>query len=99
MLNHSNVSQLISEPTRFRQNQQPSILDLLLTTDPDLISQVNVGDPIGISDHCGITFDIQVLVYNTPKIEIKLIKKYLLLLLGNDDLAGHDWSSIGDLIM
>jgi hypothetical protein len=95
-LNHNNVSQLISEPTRFRQNQQPSILDLLLTTDADLISQVTVGDPIGISDHCRITFDIQVLVYNTHKIEIKTYKKISYASV-NDDLAGHDWSSFYQL--
>jgi hypothetical protein len=47
-----------AETARYRKTPQ---IIYILTTDPDLISQVNVGDPIGISDHCRITFDIQVL--------------------------------------
>src|SRR5699024_9647006 len=54
ILNNNNVTQLINEHTRYRNLQKPNILDLLLVTDPNLISKVEVGGPVGISDHCSI---------------------------------------------
>jgi endonuclease/exonuclease/phosphatase family metal-dependent hydrolase len=48
---NSSLWQLVSEPTRFRQNRNPSTLDLILVNDPALVSQVDYLSPIGKSDH------------------------------------------------
>ncbi|RZC38973.1 hypothetical protein BDFB_010704, partial [Asbolus verrucosus] len=42
---------IITDFTRFRLTQNPSLIDLLMTSDPDLISSVEIADHVGISDH------------------------------------------------
>ena len=37
---NSHVIQLANEPTRFRLNQQPSILDLIMTSDRNLLGNL-----------------------------------------------------------
>uniref|UniRef100_A0A6P7FIN3 Uncharacterized protein LOC114330746 n=1 Tax=Diabrotica virgifera virgifera TaxID=50390 RepID=A0A6P7FIN3_DIAVI len=56
---NSNLIQLITEPTRFRTNNQPSTLDLVLINDEQLISSLEISSPIGKSDHAVITAHIQ----------------------------------------
>ena len=48
-------------PTRYGQSQ-PSLLDLILTNEPYLVSQVRPLPPLGRSDHVTILFDLD---YNT----------------------------------
>lgn len=55
----SGIHQLVMEPTRFRENQRPSVLDLLLTNDPDLVSGITFMPPLGKSDHVCITGKLQ----------------------------------------
>ena len=45
------VTQHVTEPTRSN-----AVLDLVMTRDPDLISSVNVTEPLGGSDHNMVTF-------------------------------------------
>ena len=45
------LKQLVRQPTRYRARHEPSILDLVLTTNPDLISKVIHKPGIGKSDH------------------------------------------------
>lgn len=56
----SPLSQLISEPTRYRQNQEPSTLDLLLTNDASIISDITYSPQIGCSDHITVSATIQI---------------------------------------
>lgn len=44
----SNLFQLITEPTRFRTNNEPSILDLILTNDESIITGHEILPPVGI---------------------------------------------------
>lgn len=59
-LNDTNLTQLISSLTRFRADDTPSLLDLLLTSEPALVTPPVTGAPIGRSDHAVITTTIQV---------------------------------------
>ncbi|XP_057310035.1 uncharacterized protein LOC130648032 [Hydractinia symbiolongicarpus] len=44
-------NQLITKPTRGRGNNNPSILDLVITNDDDFIETCNTFSPLGKSDH------------------------------------------------
>ena len=47
------------ENTRFRTDQEPSLLDLLFTNDDMMISDLSYEQPIGKSDHVVLTFNFQ----------------------------------------
>lgn len=59
VLSDSGISQLITEPTRFRDGQQPSTLDLVLVNEMDLVSDISYHPPLGRSDHVCIMSRIQ----------------------------------------
>ena len=45
------LSQLITEPTRSRGTDNPSTLDLVLTTEEDMVASTKIEAPLGKSDH------------------------------------------------
>jgi hypothetical protein len=49
--------QHIKEPTRFREGQSPTLDDLILTNEEAMIDNIEVGTPLGKSDHAVLTFD------------------------------------------
>lgn len=49
--------QHISEPTRYRENQTPNLLDLIITKDQNDIENINILPSLGVSDHVLIKFD------------------------------------------
>ena len=51
--------QLITEPTRYRSGQEPSLLDLIMTSDDNLISNIDLKAPLGKSDHVVIEFSVE----------------------------------------
>ena len=51
--------QHVQEPTRHRANQKKNLLDLVFTTD-DSVENVNLETPLGNSDHCAISFEVQI---------------------------------------
>ena len=53
------LTQHIMEPTRYRVNQVPHLLDLIFTNEDEMVNNYNVKDPLGKSDHCLITFTYQ----------------------------------------
>jgi hypothetical protein len=56
--------QHVTRPTRYRENQEPSLLDLLLSNDRDIISDIQYTAALGKSDHVTLLFDIQCSVDN-----------------------------------
>ena len=46
--------QHISSPTRFRGNQKPSLLDLIISSNEGDVSNLKLHAPLGKSDHCVI---------------------------------------------
>ncbi|MBM6549305.1 hypothetical protein H7673_10630 [Streptococcus dysgalactiae subsp. equisimilis] len=61
----NNLSQLVTFPTRVpdRSEEHAHTLDLLLTSNPSLISDLSHSPPLGSSDHCLITFSVQIPTY------------------------------------
>ena len=51
------IHQHISKPTRIRGNNDPSLLDLVLSDEPLQVSNIKHHAPLGNSDHCVITFN------------------------------------------
>lgn len=58
----SDWHQVVTQATRFRTNQTPSLLDLVMTNEEELITNVDYLPPIGKSDHCIISFHVQYLI-------------------------------------
>ena len=50
--------QSVDEATRFRDGQTPSLLDLIVTSEENLVKNIALGCPFGKSDHVTIRFDI-----------------------------------------
>jgi len=48
--------QHVDEPTRFCEPNEPSLLDLIITNDINSIDSVNSLEPLGKSDHIGLSF-------------------------------------------
>lgn len=71
----SNFTQLIKQPTRFRTGHTPNLLDLLLTTDVNSIDLIDILNPIGVSDHSTIKFNLQFLLYHEKKEEVRTFVK------------------------
>ena len=55
----------VRQPTRFRDGQNPSALDWVLTDKQDSISHLQVEPPLGKSDHGVISFNLDVSSNNT----------------------------------
>lgn len=45
------LTQWVHEKTRFRNNEEPSRLDLIFTKEPDIVNKLEYKTPIGKSDH------------------------------------------------
>ena len=67
------ITQHITIPTRYRNNQTPSVLDLILSIDQYAVSNVTSLSPLGKSDHIVISFEF--LCYHS--VECINVPKYL----------------------
>ena len=52
------MTQHVSEPTRGRNGEDPSILDLVISNDPNITSEISYEAPLGKSDHACLKFNI-----------------------------------------
>ena len=50
--------QHITEPTRYRENEPPNLLDLILTSEEGMIRNLTYHPPLGESDHIVIRFEL-----------------------------------------
>ena len=57
MFTEKGWTQHIRQPTRFREGQRSSLLDLIITNHAHLIDTVHHSAPLGKSDHMTLTFD------------------------------------------
>ena len=58
-LNHimkSFWTQIVDSPTRIRGTENPSLLDLIITNNPDMINEIAYDSPLGNSDHLTLNF-------------------------------------------
>ena len=51
LLINSHFHQYVSQPTRYRVNQTPSTLDLVISSDDNSLTNLEYASLIGISDH------------------------------------------------
>jgi len=51
------LTQHVNFPTRYRNDQIPSLLDLILSTDQHVVTDLASLPPLGKSDHIVISFD------------------------------------------
>ncbi|KAG5897109.1 hypothetical protein JTB14_014097 [Gonioctena quinquepunctata] len=89
----SNPFQLITEPTRFRINNEPSVLDLIFTNDENIVTYYEILPPVGLSDHA--------VIYATTQLNIHMPNKYgteVFKIIDFDQLFGElsaiDWISL-----
>ena len=61
----------VTNPTRFREGQKPTMDDLVFVNEESLISDIEYGDPLGKSDHLSLSFELYV-----PKVKTKENSKY-----------------------
>jgi hypothetical protein len=92
---NTNLQQLILEPTRYRCGQRPSLLDLLLCNENNLIYDISLTSPIGKSDHVVIEYKLQLLIDKKPKQFLKHLNiiNYINL---KERLKSTDWSLVFD---
>ncbi len=70
-LEENYISQMVSEPTR-----QNNILDLVITTQDNLVSNVTVGEHFGSSDHKLVRIDIRAQTWVTEnKVKVPNFKR------------------------
>ena len=67
-LNDHFMYQHVTTATRFRINQNPNILDLVLTNEEHMIPDgVTTESPLGVSDHSLLSFSFQCYTKQKPK--------------------------------
>ena len=52
------LHQHVTEPTRYRQNESPSLLDLIISSEEGMVYDLNYDPPLGESDHLCLTFKL-----------------------------------------
>ena len=87
-----NLNQLITKPTRIRQNQAPSQTDLIFTNDLHLLTNIEYLPPLGKSDHLTIASKLQIHVTQAKNGIIKRINRTNYDKVRND-LALISWNS------
>ena len=66
--------QHVDEPTRWRGADQPSLIDLVITNEENMISNLEYHAPLGRSDHAVITMKLN--CYVEKEVEMVTRKKY-----------------------
>ena len=72
--------------TRFRDNQSPSLLDLVFSSDELLLNNIEQISPLGKSDHVSIIFDLQCYTQSSKHCSVN----YEVM---NHELSAIDWLS------
>ena len=85
------LHQFVDFHTRYRDKQNPSLLDLVFANDELLIENINQFSPVGRSDHLIITFNIVCVVNQTNNSTTKYLFDRGDYLSMNMDLSSVDW--------
>ncbi|KAH0813908.1 hypothetical protein GEV33_008883 [Tenebrio molitor] len=89
---HCVVYDALEECTRFRSGQNPTLLDLIFISNPDLATNLNYLPPVGKSDHVLLEFNIQVAISISPK-KASVTKTFLDFDKLNHLLSSVDWEN------
>ena len=93
--------QHVNKPTRYRDGQVPSLLDLVMTNEEGMIEDMQFLPGLGKSDHCVIVFDF---IAYTPNVETVHSRKQYNFFKGkynniNKDLKDHNWDILDHMDM
>ena len=58
------LKQHVTEPTRYRNGEEPSLLDLVITNEEGMIQNLSYHPALGDSDHCCLKFDLCCYAYH-----------------------------------
>lgn len=87
--------QHVHKPTRYRQGQQPTLDDLIFTTEENTITNLNYGPHLGNSDHISLTMNLNIFVAQLPK--KRTIYSYDKTDYGNmKEMLNLDWTTLLD---
>ena len=93
-ISDASLTQIVQEPTRFRSGQRPSLLDLILVSDHDMIQYTEMLPPFGKSDH----LSIEVLIKNEHILNETYLKQHDLKKMDfhefENKMKAIDWNSI-----
>ena len=90
---NSNLTQLVTTSTRIRSGHTSFLLDLVLTNNNQLISNLAISALIGKSDHATVEFQVQGLDQNKPTDIFKSVSNVNFVNLERN-LATLDWSDV-----
>ena len=85
--------QKVSQPTRQRGSDRPTLLDLLLVNDEYLVENIQYESPLGLSDHCMLVFEIM----GTKEVKNQKIRRYFLHKANYDQVRNsleRDWQDV-----
>ena len=92
------LEQVTKNPTRRRGNQKPTLDDLILVNDENLVSDISHFNPLGKSDHDVLVFKLYI---NIKVIENSTNEKFDIFRGNFDqmrkDMLSKDWSELEDL--
>ena len=92
----TNLEQLVTEATRYRHGQNPSLLDLILSDESDTIENIQHLPPIGKSDHVNIVFQLKNAFITKPA-TYRLNHRRIAVESFSDFLRRPDWFEIFDV--
>ena len=93
-INDNYLEQHIEAYTRFREGQAPSTLDLVFSSDPGIISSIQLRDPFGKSDHLSIYLELQNAVKPCKNSKFKYIYSKMDKVKFCTEISQHDWERI-----
>ena len=81
------LHQHVTQPTRYRHEQNPSTLDIVLTSEENMINHINYLPGLGLSDHVCIFFELNVYIAKLNNLNLnfantKVIMKIQIFILG-----------------
>ncbi|XP_065581727.1 uncharacterized protein LOC136041100 [Artemia franciscana] len=101
--NVSTVSSRVLLPTRFRDDSNPSVLDLVITKSPDDVNNIEILPPLGKSDHTVLKLSLkfsgddstpqkQTLKYNYTKGDYDSVRNFILSLCITEQLRENKYN-------
>ena len=89
------LTQHVKEATRCRGNDTPSVLDLVITNEEEMVDEIDIQSPIGKSDHAVIVLNMRCYIERNASRKITR-KKYHLANYDNmkNDLLKVNWKEV-----
>ena len=88
------LHQHVSEPTRYRDNETPNILDLVLSSEENMVCDLEYLPPLGESDHVCIRFNVKCTqhTFGTETIKRNVFKTNFAGV--SEKLSHYDWTEL-----